>query len=377
MKKQSVIMRIVIIFFSLLFCIFACISTVCGMGIGSVQNMFTADFWVDILVDESMPMGGVLNMIEGKDTYDENATLAQVTLQKLDQETIDAYNLTEDNLNELYTTSGLSDFVSKKMESAINAAIKGEVFELSSSEIVDVIKESEDDFTRITGVEMDPVDYEDLEQSIWNAGIKDIQHDFSKESSGDLALLEMVLNIPFDLIFYCVTGFFFLIIFLMNRRSKRRTLLYAGGVLTLCGAIFANVDKVISIVLETVKDMEASVKSVLNVVAHSLSSVGFIVMIVGIVLLAIYVGLVIFSIVMKIVRKRNRAASAEVSVSEVTDAAMQTEPEQCEPTETFAVEPVEEPVEEPMVEPVVEAVAEPAEEIVSESAAETVTESEA
>ena len=112
MKKQSIIMRIVIIFFSLLFCILACISTVCGMGIGSVQNMFTADFWVDILVDESMPMGGVLNMIEGKDTYDEDATLAQVTLQKLDQETIDAYNLTEDNLNELYTTSGLSDFVS-------------------------------------------------------------------------------------------------------------------------------------------------------------------------------------------------------------------------------------------------------------------------
>jgi hypothetical protein len=100
-------------------------------------------------------------------------------------------------------------------------------------------------------------------------------------------------------------------------------------------------------------------------------------MIVGIVLLAIYVGFVIFGIVMKIVRKRNRAASAEVSVSEVTDVVAETEAEQCEPTDTFAVEPVEESVEEPMVEPVVEAVAEPAEEIVSESAAETVTESEA
>ncbi|MBE6672846.1 MAG: DUF998 domain-containing protein [Ruminococcaceae bacterium] len=328
-------MQIVVIFFSLLFCVFAFASTAGGMLVGSVQSMITADFWVDVLTDDTLPIGGVLNMIEGKDTYENDATLADVTFEKLDDKTIEQYNLTQENLNELYATSKLSTFVSGKMESAMNAALKGEVFEMNSSEVIGVIRESEDDFTKITGVEMNEEHYATLEQAIRDAGVKDIKHDFSEKGAGDLSLLETILEFPFDMILYGATAFFFLVIFLMNRRSKRRTLLYAGGVLAVSGWLFVQVDRLVSMILGMVGEMDASVKSVINVVARALSSVGFTVMIVGIVLLAIYLGMVIFGIVMKIKRKKNRNASVEVSEN---NAEEQTE-EQIE-------EQIEEAVEE-------------------------------
>ena len=59
MKKQSIIMRIIVVFFSLLFCAFAFLTTVGGMLADSTQNILTAEFWVDVLTDDTMPIGGI------------------------------------------------------------------------------------------------------------------------------------------------------------------------------------------------------------------------------------------------------------------------------------------------------------------------------
>ena len=71
MKKQNIFLRVIIILFSLLFCVVAIGTTSVGMLFGGARNVITPDFWMDVL-GEQVQIGTVLNTVGNHEKYAED-----------------------------------------------------------------------------------------------------------------------------------------------------------------------------------------------------------------------------------------------------------------------------------------------------------------
>ena len=270
MKKQNIFLRVIIILFSLLFCVVAIGTTSVGMLFGGARNVITPDFWMDVL-GEQVQIGTVLNTVGNHEKYAEDATLAQVTLEKLDPVTVGKYNLSEENLNQIYETPEFKTFVSEKMGSAMEAATEGGTFTMTSTEIVDVLRESEARFTEITGIEMTEETYAEIETAVVDAGFESYEVNFSEAGLSDITeLISRVFSVRLDLILYGVTVLIFMLIFFMNWRTKHRVFLYAGGVVLLCGLFFTNLKKMMG---EVTVFMPEDIGNVLNKASDFVSGI--------------------------------------------------------------------------------------------------------
>lgn len=270
MKKQNIFLRVIIILFSLLFCVVAIGTTSVGMLFGGARNVITPDFWMDVL-GEQVQIGTVLNTVGNHEKYAEDATLAQVTLEKLDPVTVEKYNLSEENLNQIYETPEFKTFVSEKMGSAMEAATEGGTFTMTSTEIVDVLRESEARFTEITGIEMTEETYTEIETAVVDAGFESYEVNFSEAGLSDITeLISRVFSVRLDLILYGVTVLIFMLIFFMNWRTKHRVFLYAGGVVLLCGLFFTNLKKMMG---EVTVFMPEDIGNVLNKASDFVSGI--------------------------------------------------------------------------------------------------------
>ena len=252
MKKQNFFLRVIILFFSLLFCVLAFATTAAGMLFGGARNVITPEFWMDVL-GEQVQIGTVLNTVGNHSKYAEDATLAQVTLEKLDAQTVEKYNLTEENLTQIYETPEFKTFVSEKMGTAMQAATEGGTFTMTGTEIVDVLRQSEEQFTAITGIEMNEETYLEIETAVADAGFESYEVDFSGTGLSEITdLISKVFSVRLDLILYAVSVLIFILIFFMNWRNKHRVFLYSGGVVLLCGLLFTNLKTLLLAVSELI-----------------------------------------------------------------------------------------------------------------------------
>ncbi len=300
--------RFLAFIFTLLFTVFAFVSVISGMTLTSAKTLLTGDYLMSA-ISEDVPAGKVMNLVKGKDTYDENASLAQIAVDKLDDATIEKYNLTEENMDALMQTEKFSAFISDKMTQAVNAAASGETFEMNSAEVVDVLRESEAEFTAITGVEMDDAKYDELQKAVEDAGVKKIAHDFSGSSSSSgespmeyLRVIKEFLQSDLELIMYGAAIICFLFILLFNLRKKRRVFFYSGIVILGAGMIFTKLDTVMSMVLPAGKN----VRSLVQLVTGAAESVGESAVTIGFVLLVLYVACIVLSIFKGIFFRRRR-----------------------------------------------------------------------
>lgn len=248
--------------------------------------------------------GGVLTAITGNEKHSEK-TLSQMTLEKLDADTIEKYNLTEENLDKIYETDEFKEYLSEKMENAMSAAAEGSKFEMSSTEIIDVLRKSETEFTQITGITMSEDNYTELESAVVNAGYGTYSYDFSQMGVAEgFAIFKAVFSSRLDLIMYGVTALIFLVILLFNRRNKRRTLLYAGGVVAICGYIFINLEIAKNALMGIIGSESAKVlEPVINLLLGSAISIGKTAWLIGLALLGAYVIFLVLSIVKRAIRK--------------------------------------------------------------------------
>ena len=225
-------------------------AVVSGMMFACAGKLVTGEHLLKA-VDKDIPAGKMINLIQGKNQYGDEESLAKITQRKLGEETVQKYNLTEENLEKLFATKHMSAFISQKMESAMVCATNGDVFELSNTEIVDAIRKSDKEFTEITGVKMDDASYVDLENSIAKGGVKNIKYNFSEKGMIDgLSGIISLLAIRLDLILYGVAGFCLLLIFLLNLRRKRRVLFYSGLVVLGSGLLFVRIQDGIRVLFE-------------------------------------------------------------------------------------------------------------------------------
>lgn len=300
MKKQSLFIRTCILIFSLFFCLIALITTTSGMILGSVRSIISTENLSEMIGD----FGGVLTAITGNEKHSEK-TLSQMTLEKLDADTIEKYNLTEENLDKIYETDEFKEYLSEKMENAMSAAAEGSKFEMSSTEIIDVLRKSETEFTQITGITMSEDNYTELESAVVNAGYGTYSYDFSQMGVAEgFAIFKAVFSSRLDLIMYGVTALIFLVILLFNRRNKRRTLLYAGGVVAICGYIFINLEIAKNALMGIIGSESAKVlEPVINLLLGSAISIGKTAWLIGLALLGAYVIFLVLSIVKRAIRK--------------------------------------------------------------------------
>ena len=300
MKKQSLFVRGLILIFSLIFCLLALSTTVSGMILGSVRSIISTDNLSEMIGE----FGGVLTAITGNEKHSEK-TLSQMTLEKLDAETVEKYNLTEENLDKIYETNEFKEFLSTKMENAMVAAAEGSKFEMTSAEIVDVLRKSESEFTEITGVTMSEDNYTDIEMAVANAGYAQYSYDFSQMGvSEGFALFKTVFSFRLDLIMYGITAVIFLFILLFNRRHKRRVFLYAGGVVALCGYAFMKLALVKDTLMGFIgSDASKTVEPILNLLFTAAISIGKNAWLIGLILLGAYVVFLALSIVKRFVKK--------------------------------------------------------------------------
>ena len=300
MKKQSLFVRIFILLFSLFFCLIALATTASGMVLGSVRNIVSTDNLTEMIGE----FGGILTTITGNKKHAEK-TLSQITLEKLDAETVAKYNLTEENLDKIYATDNLKEYVSGKMENAMVAAAEGSNFAMTGTEIVDVLRKSEAEFSEITGVAMSEENFAELETAVANAGYAEYSYDFSQMGvSEGFALFKTVFSYRLDLIMYGATAVIFLFVLVFNRRHKRRTLLYAGGVVAICGFIFSRLHIVKGILLDVMGNKTAdTLEPIINLLFNAARSIGQNAWIIGLVLLGAYIALLAFSIAKRFIKR--------------------------------------------------------------------------
>ncbi len=300
-KKQSLFVRIIIILFSLIFCLVAFSTTLTGMLLGSVRGMISAENLAEMIGE----FGGVLNAITGNEKHAEKS-LSQLTLEKLDDETVEKYNLTEDNLDKIYELDNFKTYVSSKMENAMMAAAEGGTFEMTNTEIVDVLRQSETEFAEITGITMSEENYTELEIAVANAGYEEYSYDFSQMGiSEGFSLIQTIFSIRLDLVMYGVTLVVFLFVLLLNRRYKSCTLLYAGGVVLLCGIIFGQLNAIKSILWGMLdSDVERTLEPIVNLLINATRTIGKNAVIIGCVLLGVYTVLLACQIVKRFVLKK-------------------------------------------------------------------------
>ncbi len=293
--------------FTLLFVLFAFGSVIGGMTLSSTEVLLSGDYLASIIA-EDIPAGKVMNLIKGKDTYDENASLAQIAVDKLDDSIVQKYNLTEENMEQILATDAFSAFIAEKMGSAINAATDATVFEMNSAEVVDVLRSSETEFVAITGVEMNDANYAEMEKAIYDAGVKDIKHDFGSQISSDsnntpmefVSEIKDLLSSNLDMILYASAGVCFLFILLFNRRKKRRVFFYAGLVVLGSGMIFTKLSSMIN----TLDILPEATKPVVDLLAGAANSVGSDAITIGAALFGLYVLCIVLRIVKRIRGRR-------------------------------------------------------------------------
>lgn len=287
---------------TLLFVLFAFGAVIGGMTLSSTEVLLSGDYLASIIT-EDIPAGKVLNLIKGKDTYNENASLAQIAVDKMDDATVQKYNLTEENMEKILATDAFSAFISEKMGNAINAAADASVFEMNSTEVVDVLRKSEAEFVAITGVEMNEENYAEMEQAIYKAGVKNIHHDFSNQMAADstedamefLGQIKDLLSSNLDLMLYAFAGVCFLFILIFNRKKKRRVFFYSGLVVLGSGMIFTKLSSMVSslgIVPEAGKPVVDLLTGAANSVGQDALTIGY----------ALF-GLWILCIVLRIVKR--------------------------------------------------------------------------
>ena len=297
--------------FTLLFVVFAFASVISGMTLTSAKTLLTGEYLMSA-ISQDVSAGKVMNLVKGKNTYNEDASFAQIALEKLDDATIEKYNLTEENMEALMETEKFSAFISGKMTEAVNAAASGETFEMNSAEVVDVLRESEAEFTAITGVELDDTKYDELQKAVEDAGVKQIAHDFSGNSSSGsgnpmeyLRMAKELLQSDLDLIMYGAAGVCFLFILLFNLRKKRRVFFYSGIVILGAGMIFTKLDTLLSMAFHN-EETSSMMQSLTDLVTGAAERVGESAVTIGFVLLVLYVACIVLSIVKGIFFRRRR-----------------------------------------------------------------------
>lgn len=300
MKKQSLFVRALILIFSLMFCLLALTTTMSGMILGSVRNIVSTENLTEMIGE----FGGMLTAITGNEKHSEK-TLSQITLEKLDADTAAKYNLNEETLDEIYETKEFKEFLSAKMENAMVAAAEGSTFAMTNTEIVNVLRDSETEFTQITGVTMSEESYAELEQAVADAGYAEYSYDFSQMGiSEGFALFKTVFSSRLDLVMYGASALIFLFILLFNRRHKRRIFLYAGGVVALCGYIFSNLAIAKDALLGVVgSEASKTLEPIINLLFSAAISIGKNAWIIGLTLLGAYVVFLALSIVKRFVKR--------------------------------------------------------------------------
>lgn len=294
---------------TLVFVVMAFASVLGGMALSSTEVLLSGDYLAEIIA-EKVPAGKVMNMIKGKDTYNEDASLAQIAVDKLDDATIQKYNLTEENMEQLLATDAFSAFISEKMDSAINAAADASVFEMNSAEVVDVLRSSEEEFVAITGVEMNEESYAEMEKAISDAGVKDIKHDFSAQNTAGtnndsmeiLKQIKALLTHKLDLIMYAAAGVCFLFILLFNLSKKRRVFFYSGLVILASGMIFTKLSDID--IMNVIPSLPEAAKPAIDMLTGAAATVGQDAVTIGAALFGLYVLCFVLSIVKKIFFRR-------------------------------------------------------------------------
>ncbi|MBE6638327.1 MAG: hypothetical protein E7616_02585 [Ruminococcaceae bacterium] len=304
MRKQSLFVRLIVFIFSLVFCGIAFTAILSGMLFSSAGKLISAKYLAEAIGDE-IHIGTVLNTVSGNDKYEDDASMSQITLEKLDPATIEKYNLTEENLDQLYETEGFKKFISEKMGNAMESAVDGETFEMTGDEIIAVIRESEQEFTEITGVTMNEENYAELEKAVADAGFAKYEYNFAEKGTiGDISFIKTFLSSRLDLVLFGVGIAAFLFIFLFNLRKKRRLFFYAGVVISLCGALFIHIKTVITYAFDLlgIKALD-SLKPILDIVGNITTNDGMFALRIGIGLLVVYVVLSVVTFARRIKNK--------------------------------------------------------------------------
>ena len=298
--------RFIAFIFTIIFALLAFFAVVGGMSITSAKTLLTGDYLVQAISND-VDAGQVLNLITGKQTYGEHASLAMIASDKLDEETVKKYNLTEENLEKIMEIDRVSELVSQKLGEAATAATSEGVFVMNSQEVVQALRESEAEFTEITGVALDDEKYEELEQAIADAGVKNIQYDFKEKNitmgqSSDFGkavqMLREVLSMKLDLLLYAVAAGCFFFIFLFNLSKKRRVFFYSGIVVFGAGVLFTKMGDFLQTALHAVGlNIPGAVDSILEVAFGAAKIVGENAVTIGAALFVAYVVLFVLGIV--------------------------------------------------------------------------------
>jgi len=261
---------------------------------------------------------------KNEEAEDDEEAIINWVYDSINQEYIDEYDIKKENVKNIYSKSGVEDFLKGKVTGYIDQVISGgEADPIKSKEIVGFIEENKDIIYEEIGYNLEPEDYDSILQfldenefldDLNNFNINDLSglinfSGFTLDSIGGIAgkIIDFIIN-RFDFVFssYIIYAviilttaqlFILLILILVNKKNLRSVFICCGVTYCICGlaytaggiSLYIVSERIMSAIYQYAGFLSSSIENILNRFNSSVLSSGLITASGGVLLIAIYI----------------------------------------------------------------------------------------
>lgn len=262
---------------SVALCILLFLTALLSCLTGAVRSSFDDDTVDEMLDDIELSDFDLLRDAK----TGENVKLSEYIYSLCDQETLDKYNLTQDDIDEVIKELEWKDFATETLSDLFNYLLRGETYELKADDITDLIKENEELLTeKLNGFKFD---YKKIEDKLDEEVMPMLDTDGLRQSIGmDPSLIQAAFSLIAQLVFIGLAVIAALLILIVNHFAVQPTLGYIG----MTGIVLGGLSLIGSVVGMVIFSMDGFkfIGAVLSTFAMNLLIIGAVVLAAGVLL---------------------------------------------------------------------------------------------